>query len=305
VIVAADRFDPADSDPSRPALDAERLRAALSTHGRWTQVRLAQQTGSTNADVVAAARAGAPEGLVITAERQHAGRGRLGRSWQSPARAGLAVSVLLRPDRIPPARYGWLPLLAGVALADLVETECGLAAGLKWPNDLLIEERKCAGVLAELVPGRAEPGDRVGGVGQPVGVVLGIGLNVSLRVDELPHPLATSLELAGSRSTDRQALLVGLLDRIADWYGRWHTAGGDADACGLRERYQSRCVTLGRRIRIDPLTAPGSPTGDQPGGDHTALAAGIDAAGQLILREADTLRAVAAGDVWHVRQPVR
>src|SRR5882762_725474 len=151
-------------DLDRPPLHEAALRRALVVpDGLWTAIEVRAETGSTNADVAEAARAGAAEGLVVVAERQRAGRGRQGRQWESPPRAGLAVSVLLRPQT-PTGRYGWLPLLAGVALVETVRRLGELDAVLKWPNDLLIAERKCAGILAEAAAGA---------------VVVGIGLNVS------------------------------------------------------------------------------------------------------------------------------
>src|SRR5207302_7075942 len=168
----------------RPPLSAARLRAALVTPGGfWTDVQVKTETGSTNADAAAAARAGAPEGLVVVAESQTAGRGRLDRQWLSPPRAGLTLSVVLKP----PSRYQWLPLLAGVALVETVRRPGELDAVLKWPNDLLIDGRKCAGILAESV------GDAV---------VVGIGLNVTLREPELPRPDPTSFLLARAALSD-------------------------------------------------------------------------------------------------------
>ncbi|PZF92695.1 biotin--[acetyl-CoA-carboxylase] ligase, partial [Micromonospora endophytica] len=257
------------TDLDRPPLSAARLRRALvAPYGPWARLELRTETGSTNADAAAAAQAGEAEGLVVVAERQTAGRGRRGRSWQSPPRAGIATSVLLRPGQAvpdrgwpaaPPAGYGWLPLLAGVALVEAVTRLAELDATLKWPNDLLIGEAKCAGILAEAVPGPT-PGD-------PPAVVLGIGLNVTLRADELPeHPTglpATSLQLAGAAATDRDPLLRALLRAIADWYDRWRTAGGDATASGLREAYLKVCGTVGREVRAllpDGTTLTGTAT---------------------------------------------
>jgi BirA family biotin operon repressor/biotin-[acetyl-CoA-carboxylase] ligase len=268
------------ADLDRPPLSAAALRRALVvSDGLWTEVLVTRETASTNADVAAAARGGAPEGLVVVAERQTAGRGRLGRQWESPPRAGIAVSVLLRPDG-PANRYGWLPLLAGVALVETVRRLGAVDAVLKWPNDLLIDERKCAGILAEAVPDPASA------------VVLGIGLNVTLREAELPRPDATSLALAGSSCIDRDPLLRALLRSLADWYGRWRAEGGDADRCGLRETYRLHCATLGRRVSVA-----------LPGGTLlVGTAADVDDDGRLVVTGADGGRtAVAAGDVIHVR----
>jgi BirA family transcriptional regulator, biotin operon repressor / biotin---[acetyl-CoA-carboxylase] ligase len=289
------------TDLDRPPLDARGLRRALVTpDGFWTRLDLRAETGSTNADAVAHAAAGEPEGLVVVAERQTAGRGRRGRSWQSPARAGIATSVLLRPgvpvaDRgwpgIPPVAYGWLPLLAGVALVEAVirisELPDGLAVGLKWPNDLLLGAAKGAGILAEAVPAAT--------VGQPPAIVLGLGLNVTLRADELPtNPTglpATSLRLAGAVVVDRDPLLRALLRGLADWYGRWRMAGGDVESCGLRAAYLRHSATVGRSVRVL------LPAGDELVGSAST----VDPEGRLVVQNADGEHRVAAGDVLHLR----
>ncbi|MEV0131988.1 biotin--[acetyl-CoA-carboxylase] ligase [Dactylosporangium sp. NPDC050688] len=263
------------TDLERPPLRAAALRRALVVPGGfWTDLRVVEETGSTNADVAAAARSGAAEGLVIVAERQTAGRGRLGRQWQSPPRAGLALSVLLRPA-VPAARWGWLPLLAGVALAEAVRRVARLDAYLKWPNDLLLQgDRKTAGILAE-------------GVGDGA-VVVGIGLNTTLREHELPRPDATSLALAGAASADRDPLLRALLRGFEEVYGRWQ-AGNDA---GVREAYLFHCGTIGRRVRVE-----------LPGGAALhGVATGVDTDGRLQVTDPHgAVHTVAAGDVVHVR----
>lgn len=263
--------------PGRPPLPAAELRRALITpDSLWTAVEVRDETGSTNADVTTAARAGAPEGLVIAAEHQRAGRGRAGRSWSSPPGAGLWVSVLLRPGPVPATSWGWLPLLAGVALAETVTAEAAVGTALKWPNDLLIAGRKCAGILSE-VAGEA--------------LVLGIGLNVTTSAAELPPGPATSLALAGSRTTDRSALLISLLRRIAGWYARWRADGGDADGCGLRPAYRRHCGTLGEPVRVllpDRRELAGT-------------AEDVDRTGRLVLRTGTGVEALAAGEVRHLR----
>ncbi|NJP32709.1 biotin--[acetyl-CoA-carboxylase] ligase [Micromonospora thermarum] len=285
------------TDLDRPPLSAARLRRALvAPHGPWARLELRAETGSTNADVAEAARTGEPEGLVVVAERQTAGRGRRGRAWQSPARAGIATSVLLRPgeavaDRgwppAPPSAYGWLPLLAGVALVEAVARLAELEATLKWPNDLLLGDAKCAGILAEAVPG-ATPAT-------PAAVVLGIGLNVTLRADELPeNPTglpATSLQLAGAAATDRDPLLRALLRSLATWYGRWRAAGGSAVESGLHEAYLDSCATVGRQVRV---LLPG-------GGELTGTATGVDSEGHLAVTTPAGDHHLSAGDVLHLR----
>ncbi|GAA2367604.1 biotin--[acetyl-CoA-carboxylase] ligase [Dactylosporangium salmoneum] len=266
------------SDLDRPPLREAALRRALVVPGGfWTDLRVVPETGSTNADVAAAAREGAPEGLVIVAERQRSGRGRLGRQWESPARAGLALSVLLRPE-VPPNRLGWLPLLAGVALAESVRRVARIDAYLKWPNDLLLQgDRKTAGILAEAADGA---------------VVVGIGLNTTLRQEELPRPDATSLALAGAAVSDRDPLLRALLRSFAEWYARFRDHAGDPDASGLREAYVFHCGTIGRRVRAE-----------LPGGQQLeGLATGIDADGRLQLADRfEKVHTIAAADVVHAR----
>jgi BirA family biotin operon repressor/biotin-[acetyl-CoA-carboxylase] ligase len=265
------------TDLERPPLREAALRRALVTpDGLWTEVRVVPETGSTNSDVAALAREGVPEGFVLVAERQTAGRGRLGRVWTSPPRAGIALSVLLRPHEVEPTRYGWLPLLTGVALTEVVRRIAEVDAALKWPNDLLMGERKCAGILAEAIPPPAGPA-----------VVIGIGLNTTLREHELPRPDATSLALENAVCVDRDPIVRALLRSLATWYGRWREAGGDPDASGLREAYAFHCATLGREVRVD------LPDGSQVSG----RADGVDIDGRIVVDG----RSFAAADVVHLR----
>src|SRR5947199_1204768 len=181
----------------RAPLDAASLRrAAVRPGALWREIEVIEGTGSTNADLLARALRGEPEGAVLAAEEQRAGRGRMGRTWTAPPRAALTFSMLLRPA-VPPARRGWLPLLAGVAVATAVTQVTGVRTGLKWPNDLLTADAKLAGILAE-ASGHA--------------VVVGIGLNVSTEPAELSHLQAatrpgalpaTSLAAAGATTLDR------------------------------------------------------------------------------------------------------
>jgi BirA family biotin operon repressor/biotin-[acetyl-CoA-carboxylase] ligase len=275
------------ADLTRPPLRAADLRRALVTGGLWTDLRVVAETGSTNADLAAQARAGAGEGRVLVAESQTAGRGRLARQWEAPPQSSIMVSVLLYPP-VPPSRLGWLPMLAGVAVAESVGRLAVVDARLKWPNDLLVRPAvgeagygKCAGVLAEAV------GDAV---------VVGIGLNVLQRADEVPPRVgsafpATSLALSGAACIDRDPLLRALLRSLADWYVRWRTAGGDPEASGVREAYRAYCLTLGTEVRVT-----------LPGGEVVAgLASDVDADGRLVVTTAAGVRSLAAGDVEHVR----
>ncbi|RKS71498.1 BirA family biotin operon repressor/biotin-[acetyl-CoA-carboxylase] ligase [Motilibacter peucedani] len=242
--------------------------------GHW-RLAVVAETGSTNDDLAAAARAGEPPGAVLVADLQTAGRGRLGRRWAAPAGSSLAVSVLVRPGVAADA-WGWLPLLTGLSAAEAVASTTGLDARLKWPNDVLVGGRKLAGLLAERVPSPA--GDLA---------VLGIGLNTDLGADELPVPTATSLALEGAAVTDRTPVLAALLVALARRLAAWEGAAGDAVACGLADAYAARCDTLGRRVRLE---LPGAPA-------REGTAEGVDADGRLVVDGT----AYAAGDVTHLR----
>ncbi|MEU3611187.1 biotin--[acetyl-CoA-carboxylase] ligase [Streptomyces sp. NPDC006872] len=281
---AADAGGSRWSDLDRPPLNAPTLRRALVREGGlWSQVDVVQRTGSTNSDLVAAASAGkAGEGAVLVAEEQTAGRGRLDRQWTAPPRSGLFFSVLLTPSEVPVARWGWLPLLTGVAVATGLSRAAGVDTALKWPNDLLVtvggEERKAGGILAERAGEDA--------------VVVGVGVNVSLRADELPVPQAGSLALAGAVTTDRDPLLRGVLRSLEDWYGRWRTAGGDPVASGLQETYAAGCATLGRTVRAE-LPGNRSLVGE---------AVAVDGDGRLVIAtEEGVQEPVGAGDIVHLR----
>src|SRR5882724_10190991 len=138
------------SDLDRPPLSERRLGAVVREGGLWTSLRLVESTASTKADVAAEARRGVPEGLVVIAEQQTGGRGRLDRRWESPARAGILMSVLLRPS-VPVPALPLLPLLMGVAVVEAMRAVARVDATLKWPNDVLVHEHKLAGILAERI----------------------------------------------------------------------------------------------------------------------------------------------------------
>ena len=272
------------NDLDRPPLDERSVQRALMVPGGFVSaIRVLPSVESTNTALLEAAGDGAPHASVLVAEEQTAGKGRLGRSWTAPARSGLFASILLRPE-VPLAAWSWLPLLAGVAASEAVARASGLEIGLKWPNDLVVAkgelaDRKLGGVLCETVPGAPA-------------VVVGIGLNVTLRQDELPVPQACSLALAGAESTDRDTLLRALLRSLGDWYTRWSDAEGDAEAAGLREAYLRGCVTIGREVRAE---LPGDRV-------VTGRASGVDRAGALLVTTADQQEAaVGAGDVVHLR----
>ncbi len=171
------------STPTDP-LDAVALTTVLSAGGDgWRSVEVVAETGSTNADLAELARRGEPAGLVLVTDHQVAGRGRLGRTWTAPAGTSVALSVLLRPQR-DPAAWTWLPLLAGLAVAEGLRAIADVPAVLKWPNDVLVDDAKICGILAERVDSPIGPA-----------CVLGLGVNVHLTAEQLPVPTATSLAL--------------------------------------------------------------------------------------------------------------
>jgi BirA family biotin operon repressor/biotin-[acetyl-CoA-carboxylase] ligase len=266
-----------DGSVTRPPLNVHTLREALvAAGGLWDDVRVVAETGSTNADLLAAARSGIGEGVVLAAEARSAGRGRMGRRFVSPPRAALMFSVLLRPAAVPPAQRGWVPLLTGVAVASALRAEAAVDARLKWPNDVLVNGAKVAGILAE------QSGDAI---------VVGTGINVSTSRDELPVPEATSLALEGAAGTDRGLLLARVLTELERWYRAWARRRGDASESGLRQEYQRLCATLGRQVRVS-----------LPGGTIvTGTASEVDQTGRLVVRSAAQAVAVSAGDVVHVR----
>ena len=282
-----DASEPSDnpwSDLDRPPLNATALRKALVREGSlWSGIEVVARTGSTNSDLVAlAAEEKAAEGTVLVAEEQNAGRGRLDRQWTAPARSGLFFSVLLKPAEVPVERWGWLPLLTGVAVATGLSRAAGVDTALKWPNDLLVTvdgaERKAGGILAERAGSDA--------------VVVGIGINVTLREDELPVPGAGSLALAGAATTDRDTVLRAVLRSLAEWYDRWREVGGDPAVSGLQDTYAAGCATLGRVVRAE-----------LPGGRSVVgEAVAVDGDGRLVLATGEGVQEpVGAGDVVHLR----
>ncbi|MDT4908353.1 MAG: BirA family transcriptional regulator [Pseudonocardiales bacterium] len=267
------------TDPlSDPLPDADELGAALG--GRWARVTVVAETASTNTDLLA--DTSAPDRCVLVTEHQAAGRGRLDRSWVSPPGAGLTFSVLLRPP-VTLLRWGWLPLLAGVALYEAVSAVEGVQVALKWPNDLLAgsdadqaASGKVAGILAQ-TSGEA--------------VVIGIGLNVHTHRADLPVESATSLALCGAPALDRGELLAAILTRLDARYAQWVDVDGDAEACGLAAAYREACSTVGQVVTVT----------ETDGKVVRGTAIGIDSSGRLQVDVGGTTQVIGAGDVEHVR----
>ena len=258
-------------DPRAWDVDPSRLAGT-----RFATVRFFDEIGSTNTEAVEAARAGAGEGLVVVADHQTAGRGRLGRTWSTAPGTALLVSVLLRPP-LPIDEVPIVLMAAGLAACDGVEGAAGFRPRLKWPNDLVVADRKLAGLLTESTGG-ADPA-----------VVLGLGLNVGAGAypPDLPEP-ATSCEEEAGRTVDRAEVLVRLLSALEARYSTVLATGGRK---ATLDAYRADSATLGRRVRVE-LTGGEALEGE---------AAGVADDGRLVVVDAAGEHLVSVGDVKHLR----
>lgn len=268
--------------PFSPPTDDHRLRDRLLRDpgvDLWRTVEVVQSTPSTNADAAARWRDGEQvEGLVLVADHQSAGRGRFARRWEAPPGTAVAVSVVVAPRR-PFPEWTWLSLLTGVAIARGIRRATGVEVGLKWPNDVLVEGRKLCGILSERVDGPLG-----------TGCVVGFGINVSLGVEELPVPTATSLALSGSR-VDKAELVAEVLEDWAEMYRLWDDGGLEQ----LRVAYEEHCSTIGRDVSVMVDSHGGA------GRTVIGVATGISPSGEVLVRTSDGVRRFAAGDVTHLR----
>jgi len=278
-------------DPAARADDpierATLLAELVDAESLWTAIDVVDETGSTNADLAAAARAGAPAGSVLLADHQSAGRGRLGRTWTAPPGTSIAMSVLVRPA-VPADRWTWLPLLAGLAVSDGIRQEADLPADLKWPNDVLVLGRKVSGVLAERVETPDGPA-----------VVIGMGINVHLTTEQLPVPTATSLAIVldelglGAFPLHRTSIVSTTLRSLERILARWEEVAAvpGLSGDGLALAYRERCATIGRDVRVDL----------SDGTSVVGVAVDVDGAGRLVLEAEGGTRTFGAGDVVHQR----
>jgi BirA family biotin operon repressor/biotin-[acetyl-CoA-carboxylase] ligase len=249
---------------------------------RFHDVRWVEETGSTNRDLLELAASGAPEGVVLVADHQTAGRGRLDRTWVAPPGSSLLLSVLLRPGTAPPHLLTTATALAALTAARRV---AGVEARLKWPNDLVVDgpagAQKLAGILAE---------STVDG-GRVTGVVVGIGLNVNWP-DELPPDLegtAVALNHLVGHEVDCEELLDELLVDLDRWCDRLDDRDAAGDLVVVAEA-RARSATLGHHVRVDL------------GGEVvTGRAVALTDGGELVVETAAGPRTVVAGDVIHVR----
>lgn len=234
-------------------LTQENVRGLLGAHEWRDRVQVADLVDSTNTRLKALAAQGAPEGTVLIADAQSGGRGRLGRSFSSPAGQGIYFSVILRPE-CPPTELTHLTAMSAVAVSDAVEAVCGLRPKIKWTNDLVIEKRKLCGILTELSI-RAD--------GMTDYAVVGIGLNCGQSAEDFPEDIrhiATSLRMALGEPVSRAALAAQMVRELAEM--RKDLFSGREAAL---ERYARDCITIGQRVRIV--------RGDE---ERYALATGID-----------------------------
>lgn len=260
--------------------------------GAGFSYRYYEEIESTNVEAKSLARSGAPEGTVVIAEAQTAGRGRLGRRWSSPAGKGLLFSVLLRPA-LPMRDVHLLTLVGACAVADAIESMIDTPIGIKWPNDLFVGDRKIGGILME-VAGEQDKVDWV---------VVGIGINVNAEYSQLPVALrrtATSLKSANGEAVDRSELLARVLLQLDAQYAKALADGFDAAFSGFRRRD----YLMGRSISVEAK-----------GGSVLGTAAGIDEHGALVVRLSQrqirrfhsgdvTLRLSASGTCWDRRPTI-
>ncbi len=248
------------------------------------RLQVIETTGSTNADLVAAVSGAAgewPHLSVMLTDDQRDGRGRLDRTWTSPPGTGLAVSVLVRVPDLPVPARAWIPLIAGAALTRAVREQLrgtGHTGGLKWPNDVLLDGGKLAGILAEVVPAH------------PEAVVVGAGINTRMTMADLPVETATSFAAVGI-DVDEDALLADYLTALDLDLAALTLARGDAAAAGILGGIEAMCTTIGSDVAVS------LPDGSMLHG----RAQRIDADGRLVVAGADGETAVSAGDVVHVR----
>lgn len=254
----------------RGPLDSEALHEALVTSGSpWRGLDVHAELGSTNAE---AAALGEPW-RVVTADHQSSGRGRLGRSWEDTPQTSIAVSVLLPA---PATGVGWMPLITGLAVSRAVAETAGVSTGVKWPNDVLVEEddwRKVCGVLCEV---------------HPAGVVVGFGVNVDQTREELPFENATSLRLCGAEDVPREDLIASCLRHLVPLHAGLLAGGEEREA--VHTAYRAACRTLGMVVDVT--------AGDQV---QRVQALSVDDEGRLVVHGEGGEYAVAAGDVVHVR----
>jgi BirA family transcriptional regulator, biotin operon repressor / biotin---[acetyl-CoA-carboxylase] ligase len=266
----------------RETLESQSVKAALITSpSPWQMVDVHASIDSTNLEALRDPR----PWRVVVADYQSAGRGRLARQWLAPPGASIAVSAVVPVPVGRTADWGWLPLLTGMAMRAAVADVAHVAGRLKWPNDVLAQERtdpeapwlKISGVLCEMAPGDGL-------------VVIGAGANIDQERSELPVGTATSLALCGAWNVRREDVIVRYLGKLAELHRAWWAGGAGLE--DLRMAYRSSCLTIGLEVDVH-----------QPDGRVArGTATGVDDTGRLVVEEDGSSTAHAAGDVVHVRR---
>ena len=267
----------------REALDSQLVKAALITAPNpWQMVDVYASIDSTNLEALRGPR----PWRVVVADYQSAGRGRLARQWRAPAGTSIAVSAVVPVPVGRESDLGWLPLLSGMAMRSALADVSHVASRLKWPNDVMVQERtatpgapwlKISGVLCEMAPS----GDLA---------VIGAGANIVQERSELPVESATSLAMCGAADIRREDLIVRYLQELADLHRAWWTGGAGLEV--LRTSYRASCLTIGLEVDVH------QPDGRVARGTATA----VDDVGRLVVAGGGASRAHAAGDVVHVRR---
>lgn len=236
-----------------------------------------EQTGSTNKDLLARSE-GLPEFFVLATDFQTAGKGRMDRSWEASPGSSVMASILLRPQFTQSSGIGWLSLLTALAITRAI-SDLGLKPKIKWPNDVLIAEKKVSGILAEVATDLSS-------------VVIGFGINVNQSAQQLPVGTATSLSIESAGAVDRDWLLAAVIENIRALYLELSNSGGDASASGLRQAILVLSSTVGSQVSVE------FPDGKKAFG----LAKDIDDTGRLVVSTQNETLSVSAGDVLHLRK---
>ena len=246
----------------RAALDSSRINALITQYWR---VSVVDVTASTQSDLAELVRQGkAIPGQVLAANFQSAGRGRMSRTFEAPKNSALLFSFYIEPKRAKDD-WGWIPLIAGASVA---KTLGDYHASIKWPNDILIKDKKVSGLIAEIVDH---------------GVVVGVGINVGMKSEELPVTHATSLAVEGGQGFDRNSLLSKVLTEFYNLFTGWDS-GDDS----VRALYNSLSSTIGKNVRIKYANEQ----------SETGVAVAISSRGELIMESGSYVQ---AGDIIHLR----
>ena len=270
--------------PGYPPLDEQSILSSLHTHALGRHLLILPEVSSTNAHALTLTHTPVPHGTAVIAEHQTAGRGRLNRTWFSPPGLNLYTSIILNP---PPhfERISWIPLIAGLAITDSIYLQTSLPVSLKWPNDLLCDDKKIGGILCE--------GISHGNKEQVV--VVGIGINVHMRKEDFPLNLqqaSTSLAMVSQATVNRNILLASFLNAFEHWYDLLLKG----PITHIHHTYMARCETIGRKVLIQLTNQE----------EFVAIGHTIGEDGSLHVCLKDTpsegIRVIHSGDVTHLRR---